>query len=82
MHITIRTIGNSKGVVIPKAMLAQVGLQDAASIAVENDAIVLRKPTRPVRQGWAQAAAALAVQAQDEPLLGEFPNDDDEALAW
>lgn len=30
MQINIRKIGNSKGIVIPKPMLAQVGLDDQA----------------------------------------------------
>ena len=54
MEVVIRTIGNSKGVVLPKPLLAQVGLdsQATASIAVENGAIVLRKPARALRTGW------------------------------
>ena len=58
MEIAIRNIGNSKGVVLPKPLLAQVGLdgQTTAKIEVENGAIVLRKPAKAVRAGWAAAA--------------------------
>jgi antitoxin MazE len=43
MEIAIRSIGNSKGVVIPKPLLSQAGLQDqaTANIVVENGCIVL-----------------------------------------
>ena len=46
MQITIRHIGNSKGVVLPKLLLAQAGLDDqgTADTTVENGAIVLRRP--------------------------------------
>ena len=76
MQISIRSFGNSKGVLLPKAMLAQAGLEgsESAAISVEDGSIVLRKPAKPVREGWAQAAAVIA--AQD----GEFGEGDAEAV--
>ncbi len=84
MEVTIRTIGNSKGVVLPKPLLAQAGLegQVTASIEVENGAIVLRKPAKTVRAGWAKAAAAVAAQGGDALLMGEFGNVEDAELSW
>lgn len=84
MEIAIRNIGNSKGVVLPKPLLAQVGLDDQATaiIEVENGSIVLRKPAKPVRTGWAEAAAALSAKGGDALLMGEFGNLDDEGLSW
>ncbi len=84
MEVAIRSIGNSKGVVLPKPLLAQVGLDDQAiaEITVEGGAIILRKPTKQVRVGWAQAAQALAAQGGDEMLMGEFGNADDAELSW
>ena len=84
MEIAIRNIGNSKGVVLPKPFLAQVGLdgQATAIIEVENGTIVLRKPTKKARRGWAQAAAAVSAKGEDALLLGEFGNLDDEELGW
>jgi antitoxin MazE len=84
MEIAIRNIGNSKGVVLPKPFLAQVGLdgQATATIEVENGAIVLRKPTKTVRAGWAQAAAAVSAKGGDALLMGEFGNLEDGELGW
>lgn len=82
MEVTIRPFGNSKGIVIPKPLLAQVGLQDVAELVVENGALVLRKPTKAVRAGWADAAKAVAHAQGDALLLGEFGNVDDEDLTW
>ena len=84
MEIAIRSIGNSKGVVLPKPFLAQAGLdsQATAIIEVENGAIVLRKPTKSVRAGWAAAAAALSAKGGDAVLMGEFGNSEDEDLSW
>ena len=84
MEVAIRSIGNSKGVVLPKPLLAQAGLDDQAiaEISVEGGAIILRKPTKPVRVGWAQAAQALAARVGEELLMGEFGNADDAELNW
>ena len=84
MQIAIRTIGNSKGIVLPKPLLAQAGLegQMIADIAVENGSIVLRKPAKAARAGWAEASAALAAKGGDVLLMGEFGNADDAELVW
>lgn len=82
MHITIRPIGNSLGIVIPKPMLTQLGLESAADIAIEGDAIVLRKPARRPREGWAEAAEAIAAAGDDDLVLGDFANEEDKDLSW
>lgn len=82
--VTIRAIGNSKGIVLPKPILVQAGLDESteAELLVENGVILLRRVTPPVRQGWAQAAAQLAAQGGDALVMGEFGNEADEDLAW
>ena len=46
MKTAIRKTGNSQGGVIPKPLLAQVGLEVEAEMFVEKGAIVIRKPRR------------------------------------
>lgn len=84
MEVTIRTIGNSKGVVLPKPLLIQAGLDDqaTANIEVENGAIILRRPAKATRAGWSQAAAAVASQGEEPLLMGEFGNAQDMELGW
>lgn len=84
IHVTIRAIGNSKGVVLPKPILAQAGLEDAtdAELTVENGVILLRKPARPTREGWGAAAHKLAVAGEDALVMGEFGNAADTELDW
>lgn len=82
MHITLRKIGNSQGFVIPKPVLAQVGLEGAAELTVEGGALMLRKPATCVRTGWAEAAAKIAESADDAPVMGEFGNKADADLTW
>ena len=84
MQIAILNIGNSKGIVLPKPLMAPAGLEGqlTADIAVENGTIVLRKPAKAVRAGWAEAAAVLAAKGGDVLLMGEFGNADDAELPW
>lgn len=45
-------------------------------MAVENGSIVLRKPEKPVREGWVEAAAAIALALAMSCCDGEFGNAD------
>ena len=82
MHIAIRPFGNSRGIVIPKPLLTQLGLEDEAEVSVENDALVIRKPAQAARAGWGNAAKALAQAHDDVLIMGDFGNEADEELKW
>lgn len=83
MHVNIRQIGNSQGILIPKPLLAQVGLDGGeAEMTVEGDALVLRKPAKPARAGWAEAAREITMQGDDALVMGEFANEADAEQPW
>ena len=84
MHVSIRRIGNSQGVVIPKPVLVQLGLDSeaGADMTIEDGALVLRRPASPARAGWAEAARRLAETGDDELVMGEFGNAEDSELVW
>ena len=82
MKIAIRKMGNSQGVIIPKPVLAQLGLESEAEMSIERDAIVLRKPRNGVREGWAEASKAIAAQGDDRLVWPEFGNAGDSELVW
>lgn len=82
MQVTIRRIGNSQGVVIPKPLLAQLGLSGEAEMSVEGGALVLRPPAKPVRAGWAEASKKIAAAGDDALVMGEFGNADDAEWTW
>jgi antitoxin MazE len=79
---TIRRLGNSQGVLIPKPLLQQVGLVDQAEMLVEGDALVLRRPKAAPRTGWAEASRELAAAGDDGLVLPEFANEGDAELTW
>jgi len=82
MITEIRRVGNSRGIIIPKPMLKEAGLEKEAEIAVERGAIVLRKPRRNPRQGWAEASRRIAAAGDDKLIWPEFANQDDGELEW
>ena len=82
IQVTIRAIGNSQGVVIPKPFLQQLNLEGEAEMSVEGGALVLRRPAGRVRTGWADAARRIAQAGDDALVLGEWANQGDEDLAW
>jgi len=75
-------MGNSQGILIPKPVLKQVGLEDEAELKVEKDCIVLRKPHRAARAGWAEASRKIAASDDDRLVWPEFANADDADLEW
>ena len=82
MLTTLRKLGNSHGVIIPKPLLAQVGLTAEAEMKVENGAIVLRPAKRTPREGWAEASRGISADAGEGLAWPEFGNQDDQALRW
>lgn len=84
MHVSIRRIGNSHGVVIPEPFLARLGLngEAGAEMTIEGGALVLRRPACPARKGWAEAAKKIAEADDDALVMGEFGNAADSELAW
>jgi antitoxin MazE len=82
MITEIRRVGNSRGIIIPKPMLEEAGLEDEAEIALERGAIVLRKPRRNPREGWAEASRRITEAGDDKLLWPEFGNRNDGDFQW
>ena len=84
MEIAICNIGKTKGVVIPKLLLSQAGLEGESTvlIQVENGSILLSKSSKPLRTGWAEAAAAVSAHGEGDLMMGELGNADDADLRW
>jgi antitoxin MazE len=82
LQVAIRAIGNSKGVVIPKIILEQSGIQEIVEMSVDGEKIVLSKPKNTVREDWAKDAQSLAKVGEDKLLLGDFTNEEDGDWVW
>lgn len=82
MQVAIRTMGNSKGVLIPKPILEQTGLLDAADLQVNNGVIEIRPIKRNPREGWAADSQRVAQSVDDALVWPEFANADNKDLQW
>jgi antitoxin MazE len=82
MEVAIRKMGNSQGVLIPKPILAQLGLEGTADLQVRDGVIEIRPVRRHPREGWADDARRLAEAGDDAPLWPEIASVDDDALVW
>lgn len=82
IQVAVRAIGNSRGVVIPKLILEQIGIQEEVVMSVEGEKIILSKPKYSLRKNWANDASAIANSGEDHLVLGDFNNEQDGDWAW
>jgi len=83
MKTTLRKMGNSTGVIIPKPFLTELGFEsDEVEMTVKDNAIVIRKPAKQARVGWAQASMALASGGEDHLQWPSFANRASEDVTW
>lgn len=82
MEVAIRKMGNSQGILIPKPILAQIGLEGSADLQVRDGVIEIRPIQRNPREGWADDARRLAAEGDDALVWPEFSNDGDDELTW
>lgn len=82
MLTKIRRMGNSRGLLIPKPLLEQVGLEEQAEILVEGNTLVLRRPKKSPRSGWAEASKEIVARGEDALVWPEFANETDADLKW
>jgi antitoxin MazE len=80
MKTRIVSIGNSKGIRIPKPLLEQTGLHGEVEIRANNDTLVIR-PARKARAGWGAKFREMARRGDDcllDDVVGLSKWDEDE----
>ena len=85
MNATIRNIGNSKGVILPKSILAQCDIKNEVSIEVkDNHIIITATETKTAkRQGWAKSFKEMAENGDDALSMPDvFTDENTEDWTW
>lgn len=87
MLTSLRSIGNSRGVLIPAAFLSSCQMEDAIDMQLQNGQIILRPVQRMPRGGWFDNAAAVSKEAASPELadwaaLPLAQTSDDEEWTW
>lgn len=85
MRTALRKMGNSAGMIVPKAILAELGSEigEEFEIRTEDGKIVASPVRAGVRPGWAEAAALIGAEAdaEAEDWL-DLASDADAAWKW
>jgi antitoxin MazE len=63
MRTRLHRLGNSQAIVIPKPLLAQLGIERAVDLELVGDHLELRRPVAHPREAWAEALSALPESA-------------------
>jgi antitoxin MazE len=71
-------MGNSRGVRLPKPLIAQAGLTEEVELEVRGNTIVIVAQRSP-RSGWAEAARKLHAEGGDSLLDASTPTKFDDA---
>lgn len=70
MELPIVSIGNSKGIRLPKSVLTQYGITEFVELILDKGQIILRPKSAP-RSGWNESFAQMHADGADELLLPE-----------
>ena len=81
MNTNIRNIGNSQGVIIPAAILSQLGIEGQVDMRVEGSRIILEAVKRHPRDGWEEAILK-DPPSDNEPVFMDGIEDDDTMVDW
>ncbi|MEO5494237.1 MAG: hypothetical protein ABIR08_09440 [Sphingomonas sp.] len=85
MQTSLRKMGNSTGLIVPRALLGEIGVTTGAAMDLKvEDGKLVATPIRSLRDGWAEDAervAAHGLTEEESDWLG-FGNDHDDELTW
>lgn len=84
MKTTLRRMGNSHGLIIPKPLLADIGLVegDTVDIKLKKGKLVVIPVDRDPRAAWAAECDAVASAGEDALVWPDFANDADKTVEW
>lgn len=71
MKVSLVSIGNSKGIRIPKSILGQCNFNDEAELEVDNNSIVIKPVRKKAREGWDKAFRSMHERKEDVLLLDD-----------
>jgi antitoxin MazE len=81
MQTTVRSIGNSRGILIPASFLASCQIEDKVDLELRDGQIIIRPVKTAVRQGWFDNAPATSAGKADRDWA-DAPLSDDSEWVW
>ncbi len=80
MLVSVISIGNSRGIRLPKAIIEQLKIQDQLDLEIEDKQLVLKPISRKPREGWEVALKDMSSNNEDILLIPD--SDEAEAFQW
>lgn len=81
MRTSLRKVGNSRGIIIPAALLAECGLSDEVELTVQGKKLLVEAVNAP-RTGWFTGYQAEAGDEDTTWLSLPVSETDDEEWVW
>jgi antitoxin MazE len=75
MEVQVISIGNSKGIRLPKSILEQYNISDTLELILEKGRIIL-KPKSVPRKGWEKLFKQMHENGDDKLLIGDIFEDE------
>ena len=82
MLVSVVSIGNSKGIRLPKALLNQLKISDKLDLEVEDQKIILKPVPDNPRVGWNMAFKDIHKKNEDQLLINESIDSEDFKWEW
>ena len=81
MKVGIISLGNSKGIRIPKALLEQSRFNKEAELEVQGNALLI-KPVKKVREGWDKSFQLMHERKEDALVINDALDIEMENWEW
>jgi len=82
MKVNIVSIGNSKGIRIPKSIWDQCNFNKEADLEVENNKLVIKPVKKKIRDGWVSAFRLMHERKEDVLLLDDSLDSEMKNWEW
>ncbi|MBM9548926.1 AbrB/MazE/SpoVT family DNA-binding domain-containing protein [Leptospira sp. 201903074] len=82
MKTSIVQIGNSKGIRIPKTVLAECHIEDEVDLQIEDNKITITPYKNKPRLGWEDQFKAMAERKEDQLLVPDSVDLDSKDWEW
>lgn len=82
MKTSIVQIGNSKGIRIPKTVLAECHIEDEVDLQIEDNKIIITPYKNKPRIGWEDQFKAMAERKEDQLLVSDSVDLDAKDWEW
>jgi len=82
MKLRLVSIGNSRGLRIPKAILEQCRLENEVELEIEAGRLIIKPVKRAPREGWDEAFKKMRSEREDRLLINDRLDLDSEDWEW